>query len=81
MDFEVAVRTSYVGVLGQRGFFDRFFVMIDRINLRFGIVSQEDADRAFPPPPVPPSDTPSDVRMPFTNPPLRRRAEDFTDSS
>ncbi len=42
---------AHSGVLGQRGFFDHFGVILDRPNLRFGLVRTEDFDQAFPPEP------------------------------
>ncbi len=42
------------GILGQRGFFDRFGVLFDRVNARFGLVDHEHWDEEFPPPPAGP---------------------------
>lgn len=35
------------GICGQRGFFDRFGVIFDRMNLRFGIMARERMDDHF----------------------------------
>lgn len=72
--------TSHVGVLGQRGFHDRYLVLMDRVNLRFGIVSQEASDAEFPPPPLSPDPTPSMPRMPFSGRVRPRIGREFNDS-
>lgn len=41
---------AHAGVLGQRGFFDRFGVFFDRVNQRFAVLSQDEVDATFPPP-------------------------------
>lgn len=43
---------SHAGVLGQRGFFDHFGVLFDRVNLRFGLYRQDEIDKQYPPPPA-----------------------------
>lgn len=65
---------AHAGVLGQRGFFDRFYVVIDRANLRAGIVDLEAGDAEFEPPLTPPEVDPEPVRLPFKDAPTKHRA-------
>jgi hypothetical protein len=39
---------GFSGILGQRGFFDRYGVLFDRMNRRFAVVPQSEVDHLFP---------------------------------